>query len=303
MSTPSQFDSHGLQYAWNSSSIKAVETCLRYYKYVYLDGWSRPTNSPHLIFGAAYAKALETFFKLTLGEGMDREDAIRQIVREALIGTWDTETNSPWVSTHNAKTRENLIRSIVWYFEQFADDTMPTIRLADGRPAVEHTFAFPVDNGIVFAGHMDRLVQYGDHVYVQDQKTTKDTLTPHFFEQFSPDTQMSMYTFAGKTIFGGPVRGVVIDAAQIAVGFTQFQRGFTSRSEAELNEWYDDAMYWIEVGRRATREQHFPKNTTSCGNYGGCAFRHICARAPSVRDAFLQGNFVKRTPLNPLEER
>lgn len=301
--TTSQFDSSGLQYAWNSSSISVAETCLRKYKYQIIDGWQSKGSSVHLLFGGAYAKALETYFKLVMGEMVTREEAIRTIVRNALIDTWDRERAAPMEFIHNAKTRENLIRSIVWYFEQFAEDTMPTIRLSDGRPAVEHSFAFEVDNGIVFAGHLDRLVQYGDHVYVQDQKTTGHTLTPRFFDQFSPNTQMSMYTFAGRTIFGGPVRGVVIDAAQIAVGFTQFSRGFTSRTESELNEWYDDAMYWIETARHATREQHFPKNSASCGNYGGCAFRHICARAPSVRDAFLDGDFVRGQALNPLEER
>jgi hypothetical protein len=303
----SPFDASGVQFAWNASSIKLVETCLRLYQYVGLEGWRGKSQNAHLIFGAAYAKALETFFKLSIGENMPREEAIREVVSQALYATWeygpDGTGGAPWASTHNTKTRENLIRSIIWYLDFWAEDPMPTVKLASGAPAVEHTFAFEVDNGILFAGHIDRLVEYGDHVYVQDQKTTYMTLTPRFFDQFSPDTQMSMYTFAGKTIFGGPVRGVVIDAAQVAVGFTQFMRGFTSRSEGELNEWYDDAMYWIEVGRKATREQHFPKNTTSCGNYGGCAFRHICSRAPSVRQNFLEGDFVRGTPMNPLEER
>ncbi len=203
---------------------------------------------------------------------------------------------------NNLKTRGNLIRSIVWYIDHFAEDTMPIIQLSDG-PAVELSFTLEVDDGLVFSGHLDRLVTYGEDPYVMDQKTTGSTITPRFFEQFKPDTQMSMYSFAGKMILGTPVKGVIIDGAQIAVGFTRFERGFTFRTDGELNEWYDSAMYHIEQARNATREMNFPMNTASCGNYGGCPFRSVCARSPEHRRQFLKADFVQGKPLDPLEQR
>ena len=211
---------------------------------------------------------------------------------------------SAWVSDHNTKTRENLIRTIVWYLEQFGpDDAVSTLILSDGSAAVEHSFALPVDDGIIFAGHLDRMGIYSGDTYVQDQKTTGTTITQRYFEGFNPDTQMSMYTFAGKIIFGIPVKGVIIDAAQIAVGFSRFERGFTFRVDAQLNEWYDHTMYHIETARRATKENYFPMNRSSCGNYGGCEFRDICSRAPSVREQFLKGKFVKGARWDPLTPR
>ena len=212
-------------------------------------------------------------------------------------------TGAAWVSDHNAKTRENLIRTIVWYLDQFQEDVTTTLILADGTPAVEYSFALPVDNGIIFSGHIDRVVEYADAPYVQDQKTTGTTITPRYFEGYSPDTQMSMYTFAGKIIYNAPIKGVMIDAAQIAVGFTRFERGFAFRTDDQLNEWYDNAMYHIESARIATRENHFPMNTSSCGNYGGCEFRDICARSPSVRPQFLKGKFVQGKRWDPLDPR
>lgn len=212
------------------------------------------------------------------------------------------EGGEPWVSGHNSKTRENLIRSIVWYIDHFADDSAKVLQTSQG-PAVEQNFVFEVDNGILFAGHLDRIVEYAGEQYVMDQKTTGGTISPRWFEQFKPNTQMSMYTLAGKMILNSPVKGVIIDGAQIAVGFTRFERGFTFRTEAELEEWYDSAMYHIEAAQRATREQRFPMNTASCGNYGGCEFRHICGRDPSVRDQFLRGDFEKGARLDPLDQR
>lgn len=342
------FDEDGLQFAWNSSSIKLAEACLRKYQYVMIEGWQSARPSPHLRFGGHFATALEHYHK-HIALGMDPEDALYEVVHEALVATWEYDpcedcagtgneyhdpdkanakmqwaggnvtsahktcetcdgtgkkpgSGHPWDSMHNTKTRGNLIRSIVWYIDHYSDDTMPVVQLEDG-PAVELSFTLEVDDGMIFAGHLDRLVHYGDDPYVQDQKTTGSTINQKFFEQFKPDTQMSMYSFAGKMILGTPVKGVIIDGAQIAVGFTRFERGFTFRTDGELNEWYDSAMYHIEQARHATRENFFPMNTTSCGDYGGCPFRHVCARSPEHRLQFLKADFVQGQPLDPLEQR
>lgn len=334
---PSPFLPSGEQFAWDSTSIKLAETCLYKYYLKMKCGWQPERKSAHLIFGGIYAKALEDYYK-AIAEGVDREQAIRDVVHMALVETWeypDCETcegkgmeswgepfdqttaavcpdcggtgngpgGQPWQSDHHLKTRGNLVRSIIWYFEQFKDDPCSTVMLSDGTPAVEHSFKLPVDDGIVLCGHLDRLVTYADALYVQDQKTTGTTISSRFFESFKPDTQMSLYTFAGKSIFNLPVKGVMIDGAQIAVGFTRFERGFTFRADDELNEWYDNSMYHIEAARHAAVENHFPMNPSSCGNYGGCEFRNICSKSPSVRQQFLKGSFVQGLVWNPLENR
>jgi len=308
----SPFNEDGSQFAWDSTSLKLAETCLyKYYLKMHV-GWQPERKSAHLIFGGIYAKALEDYHK-AVAEGIDREQAIRDVVHMALCDTWDYEldeegepipgTGAPWQSDHHLKTRGNLVRSIVWYFEQFRDDPCTTVILSSGKPAVEHSFKLPVDNGIVFSGHLDRLCEYSHSLYVQDQKSTGTTISGRFFDGFSPDTQMSMYTFAGKAIFNLPVKGVMIDAVQVAVGFSRYERGFTFRSEDQLEEWYEGAMNTIERAQKAAREQYFPMNPSSCGNFGGCEFRNICSRSPSVRKQFLIGDFVLGPIWNPLKSR
>lgn len=307
------FSPEGVQFAWDSTSIKLAETCLRKYKYKMLDGWQPFRKSVHLLFGGWYASALESYYKY-VADGMAADEALEEIVAEALVETWEYEfdedglqiegSGAPWQSDHNTKTRENLIRTIVWYLDQFGeDDSCSTVILSSGAPAVEHSFRLEADNGIILSGHLDRLVEYQHHPYVQDQKTTGTTISGRFFDGFNPDTQMSLYTFAGKAIFGVPVKGVMIDGAQIAVGFTRFERGFTFRTDAQLNEWYDDTMQVIERAQAATRENNFPLNPSSCGNYGGCEFRHICARSPEVREQFLKADFERGERWDPLKVR
>lgn len=312
MHGPSPFDAEGLQFAWNSSSLKLAQECPMKYKLTMLDGWQSPTLSMHLRFGLHYAAALESFHK-AIAEGVPRDNAISDVVHEALIASWDyelddngeaiPETGAPWETGDTAKNRPNLIRSIIWYLDHFENDNTKTIILANGNAAVEHSVTIEVDNGLIFTGHLDRLVDYAHNTYIQDQKTTKTTITQRYFEGYSPDTQMSMYTFLGKAAFGIPVHGVIIDAAQIAVGFTRFERGFTFRSPAQLNEWYENSMKDIERIRTAHREQHFPMNPTACGNFGGCMFRRACSRSPEVRTQFLKADYIQGSPMNPLEQR
>lgn len=316
----------GVEFAWSATTIKMAETCLRYYQYVMIEGWHPRGTSVHLRFGGHYATAIEHFYKLR-AEGMSFDDAQREVVREALVETWDHDleevsedegtglattrsslrrvpgTGKPWVSDHNYKTRENLIRTIVWYLEQFKDDNVAPLILSTGQPAVELSFTLPVDDDIVLVGHLDRLAEFESHPYVLDNKTTGYTLSPRFFDQFSPDTQMSLYTFAGKAVFGVPVKGVIIDAAQIAVGFSRFERGFTFRTEGQLTEWYDNAMHHIREAQRATRENYFPMNPSACGNYGGCAFRNVCSKDPKARKNFLKADFEQGGGYDPLERR
>lgn len=312
MTQPLAFHSDGLQFAWDSTSIKIAEECLYKYKLKMIDGWTPLRRSVHLDFGGWYASALESYHKY-VADGMSPEEATIEVVHEALIESWEYEvdetgdpipgTGQPWASDHNTKTRENLIRTIVWYLDEFSEDPCKTVILSSGQAAVEHSFRIDVDNDIVLCGHLDRLVDYGDKLYITDNKTTGSTISPRYFEQWNPDTQMSLYTWAGQAIFNLPVKGVIIDAAQIAVGFSRFERGFTFRDDAQLDEFYDNAMFHIEAARKATIEQHFPMNTSSCNNFGGCQFRNICSKSPHVRENFLKGDFVRGERWDPLKAR
>jgi hypothetical protein len=300
------FDEKGAQFVWDATSLTSAETCLRKYYYTHILGWQNDNKSFHLTFGSHYATALEHYYKhRALGDSSAQ--ALEKVVFETLVNTWyRTEENpegSPWLSPDSAKTRENLIRTIIWYVDQFENERISVVTLGDGRPAVEHSFSFEVDNGMFFAGHLDRLVEYVNDLYVMDQKTTGGAISNYYFNNFNPDIQMSMYTFAGKAIFNLPVKGVIIDAAQIMVGFTRFERGFTFRTQSQLDEWYDDTMYRIEVTRKATLENYFPMNKTACGNYGGCPFRSVCSRSPEVRANFLAADFRQGPTWDPLTRR
>ena len=184
---------------------------------------------------------------------------------------------------------------------------METVQLAEG-PAVELSFSFdtgvtaPDGNNYVFCGHIDRIAEMSNERWIMDRKTTKSTMSSKFFDGFTPDNQMSMYTLAGQVAFGQEVKGVIVDGAQIAVNFSRFQRGYALRNKETLEEWVKDSLIWIRHAAEYADADHWPMNDKSCHNYGGCPYRGICSKSPLVREEFLEANYTRRK-WDPLERR
>lgn len=295
------------QFAWDSTSIGAFKTCPRYYQYTILEGWQPREISVHLIFGLHFHAALERYDHLVFG-GMDKDSALREVVRYVLQITWDEKKGRPWMSDDPNKNRMTLLRSVVWYLDQFRDDPIQTVRLANGKPAVELSFRF--DSGytsskgesILLCGHLDRLAELNSKAYVLDRKTTKTTIGSSFFDKFTPDNQMSLYAIAGKIVYNIQIEGIIVDGAQVAQSFTRFLRGVVPRNEAVLEEWYYDLGQYLAMAELFAANNYWPMNDKSCGMYGGCPFRKICGLPASVREQWLKADYSRRI-WDPLQVR
>jgi PD-(D/E)XK nuclease superfamily len=307
-----------IQYAWDSTSLGLLKRCPRLYQYTMIDGWSERNQSVHLRFGIEYHQALQDY-DISRAKGISHDDAVHDTVAALLRRTADfhPENINP---KHKRKTRESLTRSVIWYFEHFENDVAETIILDSGVPAVEHSFRFELDWGpqaaaidehsnsqpYLLSGHLDRIVRYHDEIFVMDRKTTTSTPGDYYFRQYEPDNQMTLYTLASQVILDSPVRGVIIDVAQIAEGFTRFVRGLTYRSPDQLDEWIHDLEYWLGLSEHYANHNHWPMNDSSCTMFGGCKFREVCSKSPQVREQFLKSNFDKLAPedrWNPLKPR
>jgi hypothetical protein len=314
---PSPFlEGTNIQFAWDSTSIGYLKTCPRLYQYVMIEGWTGRHESIHLRFGTEYHKALEDYDRLR-AEGASHDDGVHNTVRELLIRTADYKApDDDGTRGEKIKTRAALVRTVIWYLDQFEDDPAKTVILNDGRPAVELSFQFDLDWGpltkvlkeessqsYVLCGHLDRVVEYMDSLFVMDRKTTTTTPSAYYFNSFEPNNQMSLYTLASKVILGSPIKGVIIDAAQVLSDSSRFVRGFTYRTSDQLDEYIKDLEYWFNLAESYAEANYWPMNETSCDKYGGCRFRDICSKSPSVREQFLKSAFVKGEPWNPLKIR
>lgn len=310
------------QFAWDSTSLGALKTCPRYYQYTMLDGYVAKDENIHLRFGQEYHSAIQDYENCRAGT-MDFEDAVRETVHRLLvrINDWDVDHTHKPGSYKNARS---LLFMVVSYLDEYRNDPCKTLILDNGKPAVELSFRFELDWGpfcdigradiegrekeqpYLLCGHLDRVVTFNDDIYVMDRKTTTSTPGDYYFDQFEPNNQMTLYTLASQVIFQSPIKGVIIDAAQIAIDFSRFTRGFTYRTPEQISEWMNDLKFWFAKAEDYAAEGYWPMNDTACGNYGGCRFRKICSKSPQVREQFLKSNFTKQEPherWNPLKSR
>jgi hypothetical protein len=297
-----------IQWAWDSTSLGWLKECPRKYYYHMVCGYIGRGEAVHLEYGILYHEALESYERFIF-EGHDHDQAVVAVVRSVLERTW--RNGAPWRASVDLspddkvslKNRENLVRTVVWYLSKFKDDPAKTRMHPDsGKPMVELHFQFEIEDGYSLCGYLDRVVEFQEQPFVMDRKTTTSTLGSYYFDQYDPDNQMSFYSFASRVAFKTPVKGVIVDAAQIAVGFSRFVRSFVFKTNDQLDEWYRDLKVFLRQARDYATSAYWPQNDKSCHKYGGCIFRGICSKSPSVRDKFLVSDFEVRE-WNPLIPR
>lgn len=295
-----------VQVAWDSTSLGYIKSCPRLYYYIMIEGWQSKGENLHLRFGIEYHTAIEQYHKAR-ADGQDHIDALRWSVSQIVERTkdWVVDTDS---HIGKYKNRASIIGLVVDYFDKFKDDPVETYIKEDGNAAVELSFRFELDwaptiapnQPYLLCGHLDQVVSFNDNLFVMDHKTTKTTLTDYYFNQYSPNNQMTLYTLASQIVIDSPVRGVIIDGAQILLDKPNaFKRGMTLRTPEQLAEWTNDLQYWFRQAEAFAKAQYWPQNDMACGMYGGCKFREVCSKSGSTRKVYLNSDFIKL----PLEDK
>lgn len=300
-STPSPYiPGTNIQYAWDATSIEELKRCARLRNYK-AQGWRPKKENVHLRFGSEYHRCIQDY-EILRAEGFDHKDCLFDVVRALTFRIQDFESDNP------NKNRDTLVRTVIWYLEQHKDDPAKTWIMTNGKPAVEIPFNFALDYGptpdqpYVLCGKLDRVAIFNGDLFINDHKTTKYGLTEWYWKQFNPNTQMSLYPLAGKIIFKAPIKGVLIDAAQVLVNGTNFDRYIAYRTEEQLDEWLEDLKYHLKFYEMCVADDYWPMNDSSCDKYGGCAFRdYVCSKSPQIRDKMLKANFNREEPWNPLK--
>lgn len=300
----------GLQVAWDSTSLGLLKTCPRKYYYEVIEGWQPNGRALPLIFGIHYHKALEVFDK-AVAEGQDHQDAVRTAIRCALQiqQSYEEEINyMPRTTDCTTRNRENLVRNVIWYLDHFKDDPAETLIMKNGKPAVELTFKMeipmtaPDGDNMLLCGHMDRVVDFGGDIFVMDHKTTKGQTNDRYWNSYSPNNQVSLYTLASTVVLGERAKGVIISACAMGVNFCRFARRPIHRTEGQTREWLDEAQLWMKTAMQYAEQGYWPMNETSCMDYGGCSFRKVCSADPSVRERYLKSDYHKRV-WDPMQRR
>ena len=287
-----------LQKFWDSVSLTSFQKCPRYYYWSVMKGYRLSPMPSTLSFGIHFHTCLEVWHKL-LASGMSKDQALIHCTKLAgLLG-------EDIISNRTERTKETLVRAVVWYLDQFKNDNAVTTTRPDGTPAVEYSFTIPImkiNNIQMFlSGHIDRIVEFMGEIFVCDYKTTKSALNEQFFGNFKPSTQISNYLLAAK-IMAGTIsaiprqpKGLIIDGIQLGVNFNRFNRSVIPFSTLEINRHIEDLEGWLKLAALCAEAEHWPGNPASCSNYGGCVFKSICSETPAKWERMLESNFVRST--------
>lgn len=321
-----------LQYAWDSTSLSAFDTCPRYYAMKHIDGWTPRTGTTPvaLTFGILFHKGIENWHKLRAG-GMPVVEAADKIVSDIMdapefsaLPTGDedvfqmTEAEAEaqgltsYLKIAKFRTKYHLARALVWYMEEYADDSVETYIKADGEAAVELSFRIPMDHieiapgqPMILSGHLDRVGVMAGSYYASDLKTTS-SLSRSWFAGYDTDLQMTNYTLAGKMILDKPVLGCLIDGIGLQQGAVQFKRAVTLRSDGALNAhlrwlaWKMEELKRVVDTFAGTPTWEWPARPSACKM---CDLKDVCRKPPEFRGSYLKTNYVQRPPWNPLEVR
>jgi PD-(D/E)XK nuclease superfamily len=308
---------HTLQLFWDSTSLGALKKCPRYYELTMVQGWTSRERKVDLEFGIHLHAARERYYHAR-ARGELHEAGVDAALQHALTATWDSKLQRPWQGD-SYKNRYTLAQAIVDYCDKWEHDPLVTVIQQNKLPAVEVSFRFPLGFGPTgslpydaqsdsggeseefwLCGHLDRVVEFQSRLWISDLKSTRHTIDPHYFAQFSPDNQFNVYSLAGQFVLQSKIAGIIVDAVQVlATQPPRFGRALIERTEAQLAEFVRGLHVLLRQAEYYARHNFWPQNEKACFR---CEFRAVCSKSPSVRERWLQADFVKRV-WNPTEVR
>jgi len=286
------------------SSIRgSFVSCARKFELEYLHHYKPKILSVHLHAGAAYAKGLEVTRREFYQYGASQEDATVKGAK-ALIehyGDFECPDNSD-------KSLPNMVGALGEYVSHYglkSDHVQPL--MVAGKPAVEFSFALPIDvehpktgDPILYVGRCDMLGVHNAQNFIIDDKTTT-RLGKTWFTQWVIRGQFTGYVWAARQ-FNYDIAGCIIRGLAIHKHDYSHAESIQYRQDWEVARWYKQLCRDVERMKVNWREGYFDYDLdSSCSTYGACTFLEVCSSAQPER--WLEQDFEKRVwdPINVQE--
>ena len=285
---------------YDNSRISNFKRCPRYFLYRDMYDWTPDRKAPALIFGSGWHAGMDVIWRRHAAPKQEF-NSVADEAYQAFCGEWtkagyaDPSELSP-DDLDELMPRTPMVAQEMFYnyIEErqyiFKD---PSFELID----IERPFAVPLnpnDDSLWYVGRIDKIFRFKKRIKFGEHKTStaykKDgPFRGEFVDSFSPNSQIDGYLFYGRNEFGKEFDEVWVDAALVhKTVHDGFQIIPIARDFAHIDSWLYETMFWIdqiEMNKGVLRERSemdtpylaaFPKNTGSCGNYGGCSYGDLC---------------------------
>ena len=262
----------------------AYDACERKFLLSHIYNLRKSDPSRHLVFGGAYAKGLEVARIEFYARG--NTDKVNYIGKAMLaaIKEWDLELDDMLLD--EAKSLPNCLMAILYYFETWpmATDWVGPLGVDHEDPAIEFTFAFPLDisrddHPMLYTGRFDMFVDFqGSHAIYDDK--TASSLGNAWVNGWNMDSQMTGYIWAGKQA-GFETKTAIIRGVSILKKSFGHAQAIQHRTDWEVDKWYETLhynlggmIYKFEAGPDEFR----PSLGQACKAYGGCPYEMLCKK-------------------------
>lgn len=190
----------------------------------------------------------------------------------------------------SSKSLPRMLDALTFYYEHYPLDREPAepILLADGRRAIEFSFAEPLDSlhpvtcePLQYVGRMDAITNYAGGVFVTDEKTTK-YLGDEWGGKWHLRSQFTGYCWGAKRS-GLHVDGVLVRGISILKTKCDTQQAISYRPQWQVDRWYDELLTqlsdmitaWHRM-RSGAKVAFYFNLDDGCTTYGKCPFTTVC---------------------------
>ena len=228
-------------------------------------------------FGGAIHKALDSWYEdkdiekaVEVFNGEFQEDLERDDKRTNKMGKWILEN----------------------YDKQYKDQPWELM-------ICERAFDIDLPNGNKFTGRIDKIIKWGNCLWIVDHKTTS-SLGASYFNMAEPNMQFPGYCWAARRQ-GYDVKGVIVDAILVAKGLlpgvgkndrlTPLARYDLYYTPDALDEWLQTIMETQEAIKQAEEKDKWTPNFDACTHFGECQFRKVCKEGKELRQRVLEMDY------------
>lgn len=312
---------------YDNTRISDYRTCPRRFYFRHVRHWVPDATAVALIFGSAWHAAMDVLWvAMTAHKGMKL--TVKDIVSmsyDAFVLKWIQE-GAPHPSEMDADDIEEfqprtpmIAKEMLHGYLTARSNFFQRIELID----VERPFAVPLDAGDdtrQYVGRLDKSFTDEGRFRLAEHKTTtaykiNGYFRNDFLDSFTPNSQIDGYQFAANLLYDRPLDSIHVDAALV---HKSVHDGFkfipVDRMESQLDAWLWETHVWIdqiEANKAALADEGrtntpymaaFPKNTSSCGSYGGCPYRDICKAVANPHKLRKVPLGYKVSPWSPFNE-
>jgi hypothetical protein len=275
---------------WSASSLSMLTECPRKFELRYVEGWKGKEENLDLKFGSFLHSCMRMYWTARWF-GWTHNLAVNHAAHYAMI--LGDLLPPPVRDSQKAKHKKNLVRAIVWYFDEYGDEYKQIVKVK-GELAVECNFNVLLDlinpdgEPYILQGYLDNLRTFVGQNTCWDYKTTGKSISDFYLMGFSPNVQSEIYTLGSRIYSEGNYTHFMADIIVIQVNGVQFHRHPVYLTPGRLEETVQDIKAWIRFAEGCAEKDYWPKSTNHCAF---CEFHSTCDADPQLRINYLTSFF------------